>query len=285
MSLPEDKIEATLSSQQSTYEHIQSMSATFLSVTFAAIAAIAGLISADIIEPQIFDIPDTSNISSKIVLISNKIYLPEQVVSNVAELTLLYSSIYLAVALILIIISTIYFISCLNVKPLYPEKYTRVSLEDVWSISKNSHNKIEKEWIEENIEELDNLVSSFKQGKKLGVWGIILSLFSVYGFIGVTANEPNSFIFLIWFTIPLFVIAFLLGYLLKLLRFLRYIWGKWLKIMFEMDSIFKFIKYQYKLNTDNFVLYMKYLPYNTIIKSVYLFFPGIFSLQAYTIIF
>jgi hypothetical protein len=199
MPLPEDKIEAALSSQQSTYEHIQSMSATFLSITAAAIAAIAGLTSAGIIEPQILDIPDAPNISGRIVLFSDNFYVPEQVVGDILDITLFYSSLYLFSASILISISILILFTCLNIKPLYPEKYVRTSLEEPLKVKQTKNNEIEKEWIEKNVAELEYLVSSFKRAKKRAIYGIILSFFSVYGFIGVTFDEPNSFIVLIWF--------------------------------------------------------------------------------------
>lgn len=244
MSLPRDKIEATLSSQQSTYEHIQSMSATFLSLTAATIAAIAGLNSAGIVEIKIFDIPNVPEISGKLIFVPNYIYISKQSVSQIFKITLNYTSLYLISAIILFLLSIFYFIICLNAKPLHPEKYVRTELEKPFNIKKKKQNTIETKWLEKNAKELEELVENFKHGKDRAKQGFLLAGFSTYGFIGIATNEPNPYLFIIWLTVPFLLFSYFFGFMIRYIintyYLLKSLHQSVLKWMFEDKSIFEF---------------------------------------------
>lgn len=190
-SIPEDSVDVVISSQQSYYEHIQLMAATFLSIMIGGIAALGGLISAGVITPNSPTIPEITNVIkysppvfTNQVTIVYSIDLIKQLVNN----SIYGAFFYFFAGLIAIGNSIFLFISCLNVKPIDPEKYVReknyLSLENA-----NNFTWLKNTWIANNKKLLQQTEHKFNYGKYNILFGSILLVRS--GFAVLYSAELN----------------------------------------------------------------------------------------------
>jgi len=227
-SLPDEQISSILASQQSTYEHIQSMSATFLSIIIALVATFSGLISAGIITVQLPDIPE---ITDQLVVVPRLVSFPPETASTLLRSSIIYGQLYFIASLPFVFTSISYFIFCLNIKPLDPEKSIRKT-DDIRNI--DNRNQVKIRWIENNIRELELLTSQFNVAKTNLIYSFVILLFCS----GIIINllNPSGLMLLLVVSLPVLTVIL---YILSLItRFTRIYFDLYKTDIVRENSIF-----------------------------------------------
>jgi hypothetical protein len=187
------------------------MSATFLSIIIALVATFSGLISAGIITVQL---PDTPEITEQSRVVSGTISFSPETASTLLNYSILYGLLYFIAALALIVISIMYFIFCLNIRPLDPERNIRET-KDIKNI--NNSNRVKICWIKNNIFELESLISKFNVAKTNLIGSSVILLFCT--FIVANFANPSGISLVTIISLPVLVVF---GYILLFVsRFIR----------------------------------------------------------------
>ena len=175
-SIPEESVDVVIPTQQSYYEHIQLMAATFLSIMIGGIAALGGLISAGVITPSSPTIPEiTESIKYSPPIFTNQVTIiyPIDLIEYLINNSVSGSLFYLFAGIIAISSSVFLFISCLNVKPIDPEKHVRE--KNFINLEKNRNFAwLKNRWINNNRKLLQETEYKFNYGKYNILFGSIL---------------------------------------------------------------------------------------------------------------
>lgn len=232
----EDDLNSILSSQQSRYEHIQSMAATFLSIILSLIIAVGGLISAGILQPQIptrsngigrlsIEIDDPINMTLLSLSKESSKILVEGVLSS--------SILYTMTGIIISAIGALTLTFCLAAESIEPAEAARTTSQ----IRITSHTpesiQTKKDWIENNSDILDSIEKSFNKSKNHLIVGAI---FCLGGIIGILGGVGDNLVLLILFILSV-PFAFLTIIISKIIRICRTaIWFNQIELVKE-DSV------------------------------------------------
>ena len=118
--ISEQDISTVITLQQSHYQHIQSMAATFLSILLTLVIAAGGLISAGLIPIQLPEAPadvDSFSISTQTIL---DVSIPEGSVQLLVNTAFGLSLFYVIAGFFIILIACSKFLACLDIEVFSP---------------------------------------------------------------------------------------------------------------------------------------------------------------------
>jgi hypothetical protein len=166
MELSEEELDTVLSSQITTYQHIQSMSATYMTIALASISIAVGLFGSELVDISAL-VKGIINSSTDGKFVSETRYL------------LISSVFYFGAGGSLIFYSAIDFIQILVIRTPEPEKEVR-NADNINIKNKSNSIKNKIKWVESNVDMLSNLLDRYSVAKNNAFFAILSIYLSVF---------------------------------------------------------------------------------------------------------
>jgi len=204
--ISERDISTVITLQQSHYQHIQSMAATFLSILLTLVIAAGGLISAGLIPIQLPEAPtdvDSFSISIQTIL---DVSIPGDSVQLLVNTAFGLSLFYVVAGFFIILIACSKFLACLDIKVFSPNVSIR-GADDLSIISDSDASREDKKsWITDNSELNSKIDQTFRSAQFHLIFG---SLFVLYGTLRILAASELDIrlLSLLVLATPIFILA------------------------------------------------------------------------------
>jgi hypothetical protein len=192
----DENFEILISAQQQSHQHIQRMSAKFISIALSVVLGGLGILF-QVFRQDVFSFPLTGFSSQKFLVIT----FSSNIIGLLAAYVLVSVFFYSIVAIIIAVFGGVKLFECTRVEVLHPVKYFhKESAETINRFGISKENK--RHWLANNSELTGSVTEQYKISRKYMLMAVTIGLMCLIGISGILIPEITNIIsFLILFPI------------------------------------------------------------------------------------
>lgn len=192
----DENFEILISAQQQSHQHIQRMSAKFISIALSVVLGGLGILF-QVFRQDVFSFPLTGFSSQKFLVIT----FSSNIIGLLAAYVLASVFFYSIVAIIIAVFGGVKLFECTRVEVLHPVKYFhKESAETINRFGISKENK--RHWLAKNSELTGSVTEQYKISRKYMLMAVTIGLMCLIGISGILIPDITNIIsFLILFPI------------------------------------------------------------------------------------
>lgn len=192
----DENFEILISAQQQSHQHIQRMSAKFISIALSVVLGGLGILF-QVFRQDVFSFPLTGFSSQKFLVIT----FSSNIIGLLAAYVLVSVFFYSIVAIIIAVFGGVKLFECTRVEVLHPVKYFhKESAETINRFGISKENK--RHWLANNSELTGSVTEQYKISRKYMLMAVTIGLMCLIGISGILIPDITNIIsFLILFPI------------------------------------------------------------------------------------
>ncbi|WP_157745899.1 hypothetical protein [Halorubrum trapanicum] len=209
--IPEEDISTVITLQQSHYQHVQSMAATFLSILLTLVIAVGGLVSAGLISIQPPEVPSGVEPFNMLVLWTFNFSIPQGSVKMLVSTGIGYSVLYVVTGFLIILVACSKLLSCLNIEVLKPNESIRGINELSTTYDSDPTERIKTGWVLDNSKLNSRIDRKFRSAQLHLALGTFFILYATLRIL-FASDLVVGYLLILVCSLPLFVLSVLLYY-------------------------------------------------------------------------